>query len=1112
MLSVIAGIASIIALLILSLANEYQNAYQHAKLEVENTSRLMEQQVLAIIQKSDLLMRDVQRDIHPDDLRSAHGVSQARKQAIHAFLNSQIEHVPEVAVIQIVDAAGNHIYSSLDPVPHINVADRSHFTRQRDDAAAGLVISPPLISRTTGKWALILTRRLNFEDGSFAGTVNVNLNMEYFEHFYQSIDMGEHGLVALYDKELRLAVRYPSSEKDLGKVTNLIAKPYIDKGIKQALYFSKSPVDGIERQVSYRQVGDLPLFVFAGIGKADYLAEWHKHIFEYSVGAVIFSLMLINFGWRQQQAEKTLRQDEVRFRYMLQTSPIAVRIASALGRKVLFANQRYADLIEAEPEQAIGVDPKEYYAQPEDYEEVLRSLSEGKHVTDKLVELHVPGDKTKWALASYLNLRYQDEPAVLGWFYDITKHKRTEDKLHEYDEKIRGIFECTLDGIVLAEAKTMRLNTCNPAFSSMTGYSREELVLLGVQDIHPQQDLAFVIDQFEKLLHGEIQVASNIPVRRKDGSVFYADIKSALMQYGGVDYLLGNFRDITDRKLADEKLRVAAAAFETHEAIMITNADANIIRVNQAFQNITGYHADDVVGKNPRILNSGRQDNKFYQHMWHCLMNDGFWTGEISDRKKNGQIYPKWMTITAVKDDSGKTSEYVAIFSDITERKQAENEIRNLAFYDTLTSLPNRRLLTDRLRLALSVSERSHYYGGVLFIDMDKFKTLNDTMGHEYGDLLLIEVARRIQACLREIDTVARLGGDEFVVLLEEVDKHAEVASQKVALIAEKIRASLAEPYLLKEHEYRGSSSIGVSLYRGSEDSVEVLLKYADMAMYQVKDSGRNAVRFFDPAMQIAVETHAALEADLRHAIPNKQLQLYYQIQIDSENRPLGAEALVRWTHPKRGMVSPMQFIPIAEESSLILDIGDWVLETACRQLGVWAKNEQAQKLILAVNVSAKQFKQHDFVEKVDSMLRTYDIEPSRLKLELTESVVLNDVTDVVAKMHSLKALGVRLSLDDFGTGYSSLSYLKRLPLDQLKIDQSFVRDIATDPNDAVMVQTIIDLAKNFRLNVIAEGVETPAQLDFLRKNGCLAYQGYLFSKPVPITQFEALLNQGWQQ
>jgi diguanylate cyclase (GGDEF)-like protein len=395
----------------------------------------------------------------------------------------------------------------------------------------------------------------------------------------------------------------------------------------------------------------------------------------------------------------------------------------------------------------------------------------------------------------------------------------------------------------------------------------------------------------------------------------------------------------------------------------------------------------------------------------------------------------------------------------------------------------------------------------VLFLDMDKFKTLNDTLGHDYGDLLLIEVAQRIQFCVREVDTVARLGGDEFVVLLEEVDAGAEEASQKVALIAEKIRASLAVSYQLKDHEHHSSPSIGVCLYRGNAEPVDALLKHADLAMYQAKDSGRNAVRFFDPAMQQAVELHAALEADLRHAISNRELRLYYQIQVDDEHRPLGAEALVRWMHPRRGMVSHAQFIPVAEESSLILDIGNWVLDTACQQLAAWDKNEQMRGLELAVNVSAQQFRLHDFVDRVAAALRIHQVDPSRMKLELTESVVLNDVTDVVAKMHGLKALGVQLSLDDFGTGYSSLSYLKQLPLDQLKIDQSFVRDIATDPNDAVMVKTIIDMAQNFRLNVIAEGVETEAQLDIMKKNGCMAYQGYLFSKPVPIEEFEALLK-----
>ncbi|MDD5384764.1 MAG: EAL domain-containing protein [Gallionella sp.] len=572
---------------------------------------------------------------------------------------------------------------------------------------------------------------------------------------------------------------------------------------------------------------------------------------------------------------------------------------------------------------------------------------------------------------------------------------------------------------------------------------------------------------------------------------------------------VGAVQDITEQRLAEDRLRVAAATFETHEAILITDANSNIIRVNQAFQDTTGYSAEEVLGKNPRILSSGRQDKAFYAEMWLQLLTSGSWTGEMWDRRKNGQIYPKWVTITAIKNEQGETTEYVAIFSDISARKQAEEEIRNLAFYDALTKLPNRRLLLDRFHLALSVSARSHHYGAVLFLDMDKFKTLNDTLGHHYGDLMLIEVAERIQLCVREVDTVARLGGDEFVVLIDEIGTNAQDASQKVALIAEKIRAALAVPYQIKGHEYHSSPSIGVCLYRGNEESVDTLLKRADLAMYQAKDAGRNAVHFFDPAMQHAVEIHAALEADLRRAIPNLELRLYYQIQVDSEQRPLGAEALVRWMHPKRGMVSPAQFIPVAEESSLILDIGLWVLDTACRQLAQWGGNEQTRNLELAINVSAQQFRLHGFVDVVAAALRARQVDPSRLKLELTESVVLNDVADVVAKMHALKALGVKLSLDDFGTGYSSLSYLKQLPLDQIKIDQSFVRDIATDPNDAVMVKTIIDMAQNFRLNVIAEGVETEAQLGFLKQNGCMAYQGYLFSKPVPVDEFEALLGEG---
>ena len=445
---------------------------------------------------------------------------------------------------------------------------------------------------------------------------------------------------------------------------------------------------------------------------------------------------------------------------------------------------------------------------------------------------------------------------------------------------------------------------------------------------------------------------------------------------------------------------------------------------------------------------------------------------------------------------------------EIVERKGMEDRISTLAFYDPLTQLPNRRLLMDRLSAALSISSRNQYYGALLFLDIDNFKMLNDTLGHDVGDLLLIEAASRIESSVREADTVARLGGDEFVMVIEGIDDHADTASQKVALLAEKIRAALSEPYQLGNNLYYSTPSIGVSLYLGNEKTVDELLKCADIALYQAKSSGRNAVRFFDPAMQRAVEEHAALEADLRQAILGRQLHLNYQIQVNSDLRPIGAEALVRWVHPTRGIVSPMEFIPIAEESKLILDIGNWVLDTACRQLSEWSRNEVASNISLAVNVSAQQFRQADFVDTVAAKLRIYALNASHLKLELTESMVLKDVKDVVTKMHALKAIGVTLAMDDFGTGYSSLSYLKQLPLDQLKIDQSFVRDMITDPNDAVMVKTIIDMAHNFRLHVIAEGVESKAQMDMLMKLGCKAFQGYYFSKPVPIEQFEALLKQ----
>jgi len=558
----------------------------------------------------------------------------------------------------------------------------------------------------------------------------------------------------------------------------------------------------------------------------------------------------------------------------------------------------------------------------------------------------------------------------------------------------------------------------------------------------------------------------------------------------------------------NEALRISEVVFETNEAIMITDADANIVRVNQAFLETTGYSHEELIGKNPRMMSSGKHDKAFYCEMWQQLLREGYWSGEIFDKRKNGEIYPKWAKITAVKNERQQITHYVAIFNDLSERKRSEEEIRNLAFYDSLTKLPNRHLFLDRFSAALASAARLNRLGAILLIDLDRFKILNDTLGHDYGDLLLIEVAIRLKACVREMDTVARLGADEFVVLIEDVSNNPDETSLKVGLIAEKIRESLARPYHFNGHQLLSSSSIGVTLYNGSEKSIEILVQHAEMAMYQAKSAGRDSIRFFDPVMQHKVTSHAAMENDLRHAIALQQLQLYYQIQVDINHRPVGAEALLRWFHPERGLVLPSLFIPIAEESTLILEIGNWVLDTACRQLAIWADSDHTRNLTLAVNVSAKQFAIPDFVDQIADVLKTHKVNPASLKLELTESVMLEDLASTVEKMHALKALGIGLAMDDFGIGYSSLSYLKQLPLDQLKIDQGFVQGITKDGSDAMLVQTIIDLATNFRLNVIAEGVETQSQLTFLKHHECMAFQGFLFGMALPANEFERLLHR----
>ena len=551
---------------------------------------------------------------------------------------------------------------------------------------------------------------------------------------------------------------------------------------------------------------------------------------------------------------------------------------------------------------------------------------------------------------------------------------------------------------------------------------------------------------------------------------------------------------------AHAELRIAAVVFESQEGMFVTDAARVILRVNHAFTAITGYTAQEAIGQTPGLLSSGRHDAAFYTAMRDSLAGTGAWQGEVWNRRKNGEVFPEWLSINAVNNEAGEVTHYVSSLTDITARKAADDKLKHLAFYDALTGLPNRRLLMNRLEKARAASCRHNRQGAVLFIDLDKFRLVNDTLGHDFGDLLLQLVAHRLLACVREGDTVARLGGDEFVVMLEDLSEGPVDAASETRAVGENMLASLNQHYRLNGHDYHSTPSIGITLFAADHlESVDELLRQADMAMFQAKTQGRNTLRFFDPVMQASVMARVALENELATALLENQFLLYFQAQVSGDQLMTGAEVLVRWQHPQRGIVSPVEFIPLAEETGLILPLGRWVLETACVQLALWAGEPALAPLTLAVNVSARQFRQHDFVEQVLATLARTGANPKRLKLELTESLLVTNVEDVIGKMNALKARGVGFSLDDFGTGYSSLSYLKRLPLDQLKIDQGFVRDILINPNDAAIAKMVIALADSMGLGVIAEGVETEAQRALLASQGCHAYQGYLFGRPVPV-------------
>ncbi|HEY8095351.1 MAG TPA: EAL domain-containing protein [Methylobacter sp.] len=685
--------------------------------------------------------------------------------------------------------------------------------------------------------------------------------------------------------------------------------------------------------------------------------------------------------------------------------------------------------------------------------------------------------------------------------------RRAEQTLTANEAYQRAIFNATPDAMLISDMRGI-ISQVNQQAELLLGYglgeligqSIEVLVPEGFRAKHPETHAKFVADPVTRPL----RTGRTLQARRKDGSCFDVDISVSPIKTEQGLFFASALRDVTLSKQAEAHLRVAAIAFESNEPMVITDAENIILQVNRAFTESTGYTKEEAVGQRINLLKSGRHDADFYAEMWAGIERDGTWQGEIWDRRKNGEIYPKWLIISVVKGDDGVATHYVGTHIDITERKAAEEQIKQLAFFDPLTQLPNRRLLQERLKHGIDVERRDGKQLALLMLDLDRFKAVNDSLGHLAGDELLQQVAARITTRLRDVDMVARLGGDEFVVLLEDI-AHPEDAAR----VAEEIITDLSKIFCVAPgEEVQIGASIGISLYPQHGDSPALLMDHADAALYQAKDAGRGCFAYFSEDLTLVARERIALESRLRRAIDQQELRVFYQPQVDiASGRIVGAEALVRWLDPNEGLIPPIRFIPIAEETGLIIAIGEWVLRETCRQGRQWL-DAGLPPITLAVNVSPHQFRRSDICNLVAGVLTETGFPPMQLELEITESGLMDNQANATKILNGLRDQGVRLAIDDFGTGYSSLAYLKHFPLDLLKIDKSFIDDIPFHQDDMEIAATIIAMGHILGFKVLAEGVETPEQLAFLQEKGCDMYQGYIKNRPVSAEDFAGLLRE----
>ena len=681
---------------------------------------------------------------------------------------------------------------------------------------------------------------------------------------------------------------------------------------------------------------------------------------------------------------------------------------------------------------------------------------------------------------------------VDGIISDISERRHDEMRIEALLAEQGAILDNVMFGVLFVRQR--RIISSNRRCEELFGYQEGEMVGQSTAILYPTRAEyeRIGVEQYPLLERG-MDLGEERQLRHRDGSLFWCLMSGCALDPTRADEgSIWVFADITERKLAEEKLRLSANVLEhIADGVMVLDVGGRIVATNPAFTRITGYAEQEALGRESSLTKGTRNEQAFYEALWRQLADSGFWRGEIWDTRKDGEAYLEALTVSAVRDDAGATTHYVCVFSDITRERESQTQLDHLAHHDALTALPNRLLYHDRLRHAMARAERDGEQLAVLFIDLDRFKNVNDTLGHHVGDELLKQVAQALSRCLREGDTLARLGGDEFIVLLEDVG-----GAPGATRVAEKLMAMFEQPFEVSGYELFVTGSVGISLYPQDGRDLHMLIRNADVAMYQAKARGRNGYRFYAPSMSGDGVERLRMETLLRRAIERREIYLDYQPQVEIDSgRLIGVEALLRWNSPELGQVAPASFIPLAEDTGFIGQLGQWVLRDACRQMVAWEAHGLAVPKI-AVNLSVRQFERGGMAAIVDAVLRETGLAPARLQLEVTESVIMN-TDDALQYVNDLHAIGVALAIDDFGTGYSSLAYLKQLPVQTLKIDRSFIKDIPQDPDDEAIAIAIIQLGKSMGLSVIAEGVEREDQADFLLRHGCNRAQGYLYGKPV---------------